>query len=496
MRRAFIIALAGSLGVGRTAQSQGEPTIARVRGVVFDSLRGKPLADAFVALVGGEWSATSDSLGRFAFDRVKPGRYQVTVHHGMLDTLGFPGLSSRVVIADSSTEVRVAVPSFQTLWRKACGLRAAPVDSGIVYGTVRDAMTNASVSDARILVTWYDSIPRLVSRQADLAAKDRDALNKSRRKPALKADAMEFSPTPSASPEPEEPTSQPYELVRWRLQVRTDESGTYAVCSVPVRGSSIRISATTDSISSDSVEVELDPRVRRTDLRLGPVRSHDVARRGTVTGTLTDDKGNPFAYARVLTSNARETRSDELGRFVVRDVPVGTRRLEVRYIGMRPAYATVDVSPGDTAIVSMRLSRIPVLPGMRSRETSLGRVMAAEFDARRKIGLGYIADSTVISRHTSVVNVLRDVPSLSVVQRNATLSALVPDGRGGSCTPTVWMDGVEAGYGNLFDLTPSEVVGIEVYTRPLTVPAAFVEKGGELKCGVILVWTRYAFRNR
>lgn len=497
MRRALIVALTGLLAGGRSAHAQGDGTIARVRGTAFDSLRGRPLADAFIAIVGGEWSATSDSLGHFAFVRVPPGSYQVTLHHATLDTLGFSGLSSRIVITDAQSEMRVSVPSFATLWQKACGPRSAPADSGIVYGTVRDATTNKPIADAKILVMWYDSIPRLDARLMNLAAKDREALSNSRRKVSVKSDAVEFTPAPlpRVQDEPERETP-PFEIVRWRLQVRTDESGTYAVCSVPVHASGIRVTANADAGSSDSIDVELDPRVRRTDLRVGPTVSRDVAHHGTVAGILMDNANNPFPYARVLSSNARETRSDLSGRFLLQDVPLGTRRVEVRYVGIRPAHATVEVVAGDTATVVMRLSRVPMLPGMRVREVSLGRVMAAEFDSRRKVGLGYVVDSIAIGKHTSVVNVLRDVPSLNVVHRGASLSALVPDGRGGTCVPTVWMDGVEAGYGNLFDLQPNEVVGLEVYTRALTVPPQFMEKGGERKCGVILVWTRYAFRNR
>ena len=476
--------------------AQGDAVIARVRGVAFDSLRGKPLVEAFVALVGSDISATSDSLGRFAFENVKPGTYQVTLHHGTLDTLGFSGLSSRAVIANASSEVRVAIPSFATLWRKACGAKPVPADSGIVHGTIRDATTNRPVGNATIGVTWYDSIPRLVSRATDLAARDRDALNASRRKLSIRSDAVEFSSLPPKSSEPRDIDTAPYELARWSISAITDETGTYAVCSVPVHASGIRIAATTDAMSSDSLDVELDPRVQRRDIRVGPTTSLAAANRGTVAGVLTDEAGNPFTYARVVTTGAREARSDELGRFVLREVPVGTRRVEVRYIGMRPARATVDVVAGDTVLVAMKLSRVPMLPGMRARAVSLGRVLAAEFDARRKTGLGYIVDSSTIARHTLVVNALRDVPSLNLVQRDASLTALVPDGRGGTCTPTVWMDGVEAAYGHMFDLQPSEVSAIEVYTRALAVPPAFVEKGGDRKCGVILVWTRYVFRNR
>ncbi len=496
MRRALTVVLAGLLAGGPTARAQGDATIARVRGVAFDSLRGTPLAGAFVALRGSEWSGISDSLGHFAFDRVRPGTYQITVHHATLDTLGFSGLSTRVVIADAATELRVAVPSFTTLWRQACGESIpVPADSGFVYGTVRDALTNRPVPNARIGVTWYDSTRSIVTRRSDLAAKDMEAYSNARRKATPRKDVVEFSPVIAARVEPSRQPA-PINIARWGLEARTDESGTYAVCGVPVKGLGIRISAATDSASSDSIDVVLDPRVRRNDLRVGPSASLGSVNRGTIVGQLSDAAGNPFAHARVFTADSREVRSDDSGRFTLREVPVGTRRVEIRYLGMRAARLAVDVVAGDTAMVTVALSRVPLLPGMRATATTISRVLAAEFDTRRRLGLGYVADSSAIWRHTSLLNVLRDVPSLTVVHRDASLAAFVPDGRGGTCVPTVWLDGVEAAYGNLFDLAPSEVVGLEVYTRPLTVPAVFVEKGGDRKCGAILVWTRYIFRNR
>ena len=122
--------------------------------------------------------------------------------------------------------------------------------------------------------------------------------------------------------------------------------------------------------------------------------------------------------------------------------------------------------------------------------------VSAEFSARRKNGLGYVIDSTTIGRYPSVPNVLRDVPGLQSSLRGASLSAQVPDGRGGTCIPTVWLDGLEAGYGNLLDLSTKELVGLEVYIRPLTVPPAYVLPGGALQCGAILAWTSYLFKNR
>jgi hypothetical protein len=44
-----------------------------VRGVAYDGIRGQPIRNATVTLVGDSMSATTDSRGRFHFDSVMPG---------------------------------------------------------------------------------------------------------------------------------------------------------------------------------------------------------------------------------------------------------------------------------------------------------------------------------------------------------------------------------------------------------------------------------------
>ncbi|MEP6730601.1 MAG: carboxypeptidase regulatory-like domain-containing protein [bacterium] len=486
-----IIVVCGLCASGRaTAQSDAG---VRVRGAAFDSLHDKPLVDAFVAIVGGGRTTTTDSRGRFQFDSVPRGSYLITLQHTTLDSLGFPGLAKRVAVSDDNSDVLLAIPSFATLWRNACGESPAPRDSGFVYGTVRDAATNRPVSRAKISVTWYDSI--VTRRDADRRSTDLEELDAERRRPNKKREAFPSLPTRAAQLQPVRATEDFFRH-DWFLRARSLNDGAYAVCGIPLTSHGIRVHASTDSAASDSIELHMETRVRRRDLRIGAGSASSVAGSGTVAGQLTDKSGAPFPYARVLVAGAAESRADETGHFIIRDVLPGTRRVDVLFIGMAPTHAAADVVSGDTVIVDIRVDRVPALPGMNVRASALGRVIAAEFNARRAIGTGFLVDSIFIARYGSVANVLREAPSLYIRQQGSNLSASVSNGRGGSCTPVVWLDGVEAGYGNLMDLATSEVAGIEVYTQPLTLPAAFVEKGVGYKCGAILVWTKYLFRNR
>lgn len=135
MRFAFSAVL---IAVGAFAlPAQGVP----VRGIAFDSLNSAPLGNAFITMNGGgrNRSATADSSGRFTFDDVAPGVYVVSMQHASIDSLGFPGVSTRAIVTDGKQEILIALPSFASMWRSACGGTRAPADSGFLVGVVRHA---------------------------------------------------------------------------------------------------------------------------------------------------------------------------------------------------------------------------------------------------------------------------------------------------------------------------------------------------------------------
>jgi carboxypeptidase family protein len=60
---------------------------AAVSGVIYDSTRARPLADATVFLVGTEYIATTDAAGAFRLENVPDGRYAVSFSHPRADSL-------------------------------------------------------------------------------------------------------------------------------------------------------------------------------------------------------------------------------------------------------------------------------------------------------------------------------------------------------------------------------------------------------------------------
>jgi hypothetical protein len=421
----------------------------RVRGVVYDSLRGKPLANAFVTITGQSRTTATDSRGRFQFDSVSAGVHTVIAQHPVLDSIGLSGLAARARVESGVHDVQLAVPSFETLWRSSCSGRV-PRDSGLVFGSVRSAIDGMAVTNAAVQLTWADL---LLDKQHGVV--------------------------------------QRY----WHVDTRTNVQGGYIVCGVP-KGTVFSLRAATDTSASGLIDIApVDLRVRRRDLVVGPT-TPTALQRGQIVGFVSDPQGQTVAGARVLMEGLSEVRTDTGGRFRLTDVPAGTRQIEVLSVGVAPALAVADVRPGDSAVVSVRLEKVLTLDAVRSRALRGDRIFAAEFDARRRWGFGYSRDSTDLARYPRFVNALRDVPGLNVRETSSGLTITVSDSKGGFCEPEVLIDGAPAAFGHLIDLQSEEIGGLEVYVHAAHIPPRFVPAGIQPQCGMILVWTKYGFRSR
>lgn len=439
------IALA-SVTIPALAQRSNVP----VRGIVFDSLRGRPLRNAFVTVAGDPRSITTDAQGRFEFDAMSAGKYTFVAQHPLLDSIGLSGLTAAATVSESANEVRLAIPSFATMWSVACGGRA-PKDSGIVFGTVRHAVSGRPVANAAIDASWSDL---MLDRRRGLRQR------------------------------------------RWNILTETNAQGGFAVCGVPP-DLGIRLRAALDTNQAAEIDLPaLTARVHRRDLFVGPANVADSAGRGSIRGVVTSAAGVPWGEARVRAPGVDEVRTDAEGRFFISGVAPGTRQLEVLALGASPTLAIADVTPRGIAEVTIHVERVPVLSGMRTTATRGVRVAATEFEERKKSGLGYIRDSTQIIKYDQFFNLFRDVPSLTTRYAGSALTILVPDGKGGSCEPDVLIDGAAAAFGHLIDLESKEVAAVEVYPRISQIPGRFQRPGIRAQCGMILVWTKYGFRNR
>ena len=442
---AGVVSTVGVVGIAPPRQVAAQsvaPVV--VRGVAYDSLRGAPLSDALVSILGTARSTTTDSHGRFHFDSVAPGTHTFAVQHVVLDSIGFTGIAARAVVTDGQDEVRVAVPSFASLWRSVCR-GAVPRDSGFVYGTVRDAVTGDPIRGAVVDLTWLDLTVDGKTRVSQTT---------------------------------------------WRGQARSDSNGGYSVCGLPVHVT-IRARASTDSASSGLIDlIGRGARVQRRDFNMMTTDSAAAAR-GIVAGTVTDTAGRAFPDARVIVDGAPETRTAADGRFTVRGVPAGTRQVEVLAIGMSPVITPLDVVPNETTSFVAALRRINALDVVRVIGSRNAKFRVTEFEARRRANAGYIRDSSQIVGHGTMASTFGGFPGMHVERgTNGSNSFFLSmeGGARGRCVPNLWVDDVPQRDNDVLNfLRPSEIAALEIYPRVFTAPTRYM---GSNMCGSVVVWTK------
>lgn len=438
----LVIALAQAFGA---AAMQAQATGVTVEGIAYDSLRREVLPDAFVTL-GHVGSATTDSRGRFSFGNVTPGVHILQLQHARLDSMGLPGVSTRTTITDGRERVVIAIPSFATIWRAACGTRPAPRDSGIVYGAVRDARTGNALAGADVALSWID-----LKASRTLAMSQR----------------------------------------RYTVETRTDERGEYGICGVPAE-LGVRIQAAGGDAASGTLDVLMSGlRIRRRDLAVGPVDTSASAPRGLISGTVTDPAGGAIQGARIVLDDAPAATSNAEGRFFVRGVPLGTRQLEIFSVGTRPVVLAVDVVAEQTSTVAVALDRVTFLDQVNVIGTPWQLRVVGELEERKRGGFGTIVDSTSFGKAGAMSSVFSALPSVTLSYGRANSFTLtLPGPQATQCTANLFIDGWKAEHDQLSTLRPGDIAVVESYPRYFTVPFRFMTTASQ--CGAIVVWTKYA----
>jgi sirohydrochlorin ferrochelatase len=237
--------------------------------------------------------------------------------------------------------------------------------------------------------------------------------------------------------------------------------------------------------------------VRRRDLFIGPSDSGRPERRGTIAGTLTNAAGASFPGARIVMDEVPEVRSDRNGQFMIRDVPIGTRQLQVLSIGMAPVVMTVDVFAGDTSVVAAQLHSVITLDVVRVIGSATQRRLIQDLENRRHRGGGYMLDSTQIGGHGTMMSVFTTVPTVQIqrIGNAGRFFVLLPQGNR-KCVAALWIDGVQqmtgreadVAYDQLLDIHPDEIAAVEVYPHATTVPMELA--GTDPTCGVVALWTK------
>ncbi len=458
-----------------------------VTGIVYDSIAQHPLASARVELVNADNPAApsksieTDTLGRFRFDDVAPGRYLIGFLHPILDSIGVERAPRALKVNGKEPAIRIdlALPSPQSLRTAICGTTAVKDSASLIIGVVRDAGTREAVPSSIVDVRWADFV--------------------------LGSGGLRRN-------------------TEHRTFV-TQETGWYSLCGAPA-GGSIVLSASHDAERTEALELEMPSGgFLRRDLYFGVAHSAQddstVGGRPAVADTLispatprrtgdgrlsgvvvTAAGGRTLPGSSVTISNGPQARSDANGAFSLSGIPTGTRMLEVRAVGYSPLVLPVDVVDGALPLRLALVSLKAVLDTVKVRANLLGNRDMEGFDRRRKHSgaNGRFMTTEDIARRNPVeaADIFRSMPGILIArdpdykeilaQRNFFINLF--NGGGPFCRVSVFVNGIRLndptvdalnGY-----LRVNTLLGIEVYSGA-TAPPEFSKRDG---CGSVVIWTK------
>lgn len=440
-----------------------------VTGTVWDSLHARPLAGATIsasALDSGRAApgatAVSDSLGRFRFERLDAGRYALSFHEALLDSLAFAPLHELVVEPGRRYRTSLAVPSAATLRGMVCSGRQTDDGTGAMFGTVRDADADTPLAGAEVVVAWGERL--------------------------LDAKARTVTPEIRES------------------RVRADASGGYLLCGVP-RNQQLVVQVQHDGragavlrprIANAAGLLALDVTFSADDaVSLASVESAAVAEarpgRAAIAGTVRGAKGEPVSGVQLRVAGAPQTaRSDDGGGYTLTGLPAGTHDLEVRHLGYAFQRRPVELRSGRTIRQDVALERVVSLDSVN---VVAQRIRYPEFERHKKqFPFGSFLDEEEIKR--------RKYQYLPLVLSTITGFQLAhgPGGKPGlrtlrGCTHVgeqgrtrrpqmnIVIDGLE--FMDIADVALQDVAAIEGYWVGAEAPWEY--RPG---CAVVVIWTK------
>ncbi len=438
-----------------------------ISGIVRDSLAGRPFMGATVQLVPSAtpWATgrtmKTDSIGRYAFAGVLPGRYVLGFQHPRLDSLGMDAVSRTVEVSKAVPILRadLALPSGRTFVTTLCGART-DTTTGALIGRVFNADDGASLIGGNVVVRWAE----------------------------LRIDNGGVRSVPQ------------------QVVVSFGGDGRYVACGVPT-DAPLQVQARTGSatatdpaaklVTSGEIEVTFTPQIpllHRDLLIATPVADSTLAAANAarLSGRVIAADGTPVSGARIAVHGTTiAVTADSNGAFRASGIPPGTRALDVTAIGYAPARASADFRPNREAAITVRIGgKVATLGAVKVTGTS--GADRGGFLARRARGVGYFLDANTMEQRgaQSVSQALQTAPSLrgnGFDTANPTRPRI--SGRG-NCTPTVYLDGLPMrdGLGGVDDLvTIRRVGGVEVYANPAEAPPQYASRSS---CATVLVWTR------
>ena len=247
--------------------------------------------------------------------------------------------------------------------------------------------------------------------------------------------------------------------------------------------------------------------------------SAPVSQSVTLDGIVRDKEGRPLSAAEVIVDDDHRTITNSRGEFSIGGLEPGLIEFMARRIGYNPVTTAIQVDPGVTAHLAVRLTPLAiqlgtiVVEGKRLDKT----LWQTGFYQRQQTGNGHYFDDEYFRRHqASLGTVVTEVPKVFLERKNnGTAIALGTTANGTGCLLSVFVDGnliSWADQGLDAVVNRDDVLAMEVYAHAAEMPARIAGKGGmngvgligtvNLRsltlaqgpttgdCGAILIWTK------
>lgn len=219
-------------------------------------------------------------------------------------------------------------------------------------------------------------------------------------------------------------------------------------------------------------------------------------RPATISGIVTAvGTGEPLLGVQVVVTGTKIwglTNAD--GIFQLQNVPPGKHIVEVRHASRAPLAFPVTLEPGQNLELAVRLetTSVPLPELVVEGEAEAPAPKMVGFYHRKGSGQGYfITREDIEKRNPRVLSdMLRSVPGLRIVcdGGHCRVSSFTETRRiMGSCPIQYFLDGLPF-LGDVDELTPDQVEGIEIYRGSASIPPEF--NTGTAMCGVIALWSR------
>lgn len=225
----------------------------------------------------------------------------------------------------------------------------------------------------------------------------------------------------------------------------------------------------------------------------------------SITGVVIDSAKVPIPNADVVAHPGNHrTRSDSAGRFVLSGLDADDYSVRALKLGFAPATWDVKLSKNGHVEIKLVLGRR--LPMLDTVTVTAGRDCSQYsldgFVCRRKSGKGVYLDYTEIDDKEALytADIFRDMPGFREDVRNTRYGPVrvaVPVPSWGCIASLV--DGRPASLANGVPQFPSDLVAMEVYAKPDSVPKEYQRytwPRGDLsrtgRCAVVVYWTLWA----